>query len=186
MTRSADLGNGRFGHETRCAARWNELISPGPCPYFDAIVPSGALTNFPPPYLTLVSFNRSARAGGTGGAPCARWRAGSWRSAWGLGGKGGAPLHLAAGGGLGGAALKKLRVAAEEPASCSLCAPYHVASGACVRPVCAMRPSQRAQVVVRSVPLDVVCRSAEHRGCKRPTTAVGAPRRIPEPLTRWA
>jgi hypothetical protein len=73
-------------------------------------------------YLTLVSFNRSARAGaggghrgghrggtggGTGGAPCARWRAGSWRSAWGLGGKGGAPLHLAAGGGLGGAALKK-------------------------------------------------------------------------------
>ena len=33
----------------------NELISPGPCPYFDAIVPSGVLTNFPPPYTAPIA-----------------------------------------------------------------------------------------------------------------------------------
>ncbi len=47
--------NGRFGHETRCAAPWNELISPGLCPYFDAIVPSGVLANSPPPYTAPIA-----------------------------------------------------------------------------------------------------------------------------------
>ena len=36
-------------------ARWNELISPGPCPQFDAIVPGGVLTNSPPPYTAPIA-----------------------------------------------------------------------------------------------------------------------------------
>ena len=49
------MGPSRFGHETRCTAPWNELISPGLCPYVDAIVPSGVLTNSPPPYTAPIA-----------------------------------------------------------------------------------------------------------------------------------
>ena len=116
-------------------------------------------------YLTLVPFNSSARAGGTGGAPCARWRAGSWRSAWGLGGKGGAPLHLAAGGGLGGAALKKLRVA-EDPASLlSLrtipCRKWRLREPGVRLPAQPTRSGGRARCPLQSQPVTLIIQPAE-------------------------
>ena len=43
----------------------------------------------------------------------------------------------------------------------------HVASGACVRPLCDVRPNERAQVVVRGAPQNPNPRSAEHCGCGR-------------------
>ena len=52
---SAHRPNGRFGHETRYAARWNELISPDPCPYIEAIVPNCVLGNSSPPYTAPIA-----------------------------------------------------------------------------------------------------------------------------------